>query len=77
MNEGDTNINVEGSRAVEQAEQKILGNENYQKVEVIHRFADTYNWVYPVFISGTLLIIVSIILLMVYRIKNKKEAGTE
>ena len=59
MNEQAT-ISGEGSPAVEQAEQRVLGQENYQKAEVVHRFADTHPWVHPLLIALGILIVVGI-----------------
>lgn len=43
MNE-QTETGGEGSPAIEQTEKQILGNDAYQKAEVVHRFADTHPW---------------------------------
>ncbi len=58
MNEQATS--GEGSAAVEHLEQQILGNKNYQKVEVVHRFADSHPWFHPLLVIGIVAVIVGI-----------------
>ena len=52
----------EGNPAVEQAERQALGNENYQKAEVVHRFADTHAWFHPALVVGSVGLIIIVIL---------------
>ena len=61
----------EGSPAVEQAEKQILGNENYQKVEVVHRFADSHPYFHPLLIVGIIAIIAPAIFFVI-RHRQKK-----
>ena len=61
----------EGSPAVEQVEKQILGTENYQKAEVVHRFADENQWVHPLLIGGSVVVIVCGILLTRYFLKRR------
>ena len=53
----------EGNPAVEQAERQALGNENYQKAEVVHRFADSHTLFHPALIAGGLVLIVFVIVM--------------
>ena len=46
----------EGSPAIERAEQQALGTSTYQKVEVVHRFADTHTWFHPLLVFSILAI---------------------
>jgi hypothetical protein len=55
----------EGNPAVEQAEKQVLGDSNYQKVEVVHRFADAHPYVHPLLIGTAGLIIIGIIFLVI------------
>ncbi|HVY72764.1 MAG TPA: hypothetical protein VG984_01780 [Candidatus Paceibacterota bacterium] len=66
MNESATSSG-EGSPAVEQAEKQVLGNQNYQKVEVVHRFADSHPWVHPALLGGIALIAAAAIIFVVRR----------
>lgn len=59
----------EGSPAVEQAEKQVLGNANYQKVEVVHRFADTHPWFHPLLAAGVVIVVVCVAVFLIrYRI---------
>ena len=44
----------EGSPGIERAEQQALGTSTYQKVEVVHHFADTHPWFHPLLVVGIL-----------------------
>ena len=55
-----SNLAQEGSPEVEQAERQVLGETNYQKAEVVHRFADTHPWFHPVLLVSVALVMVGI-----------------
>jgi hypothetical protein len=66
----------EGIPAVEQVEKKVLGN-NYQSVEVVHRFADTHPWFHPVLAIGAIVIVVCIALVLSRYIRGRRKVITD
>ncbi|GEM_PF-3996995 len=58
-----SSVYSEGNPAVEQAEKKVFGN-NYQRIETVHRFADTHAWVFPISAIGVLAIVVCIMFVL-------------
>jgi cobalamin biosynthesis Mg chelatase CobN len=71
---GHATTSGEGSPAVEQAEQHILGAENYQKAEVVHQFADTHPWFHPLVIVVIILVVAGVGWL-IKRKMNQQEAN--
>ena len=69
MNESSTNS--EGSPAVEQAERQVLGSTTYQKVEVVHQFADTHLWFHPVLLGVIVLIAAGVLVFFVRRSRQR------
>lgn len=68
MNENNE-IPSEGSSAVEQAELKVLGKENYQKAEIVHYFANTHPWFHPLLAIAVLTVVAG----FVWFIKRKRQ----
>lgn len=64
----------EGNPDIERAEQQALGTSTYQKVEVVHRFADSHPWLHPLLIVGILAIG---ILGVAFVLRMRKNASTE
>lgn len=64
----------EGSSAIEQAEQKALGTTTYNKVEVVHRFADTHPWFHPLLVGIGIAVLVGVVLLVM---KLRQKRGTQ
>lgn len=62
---------LEGNPSIEQAEQNALGTNNYQKVEVVHRFADSHPWLHPL-LGGIGIVLVIGIGLFVWQFLQKK-----
>ncbi|MDO8604503.1 MAG: hypothetical protein Q7K40_03880 [bacterium] len=61
---------LEGTPAIEEAERQIFGN-NYEKVEIIHRFSDNHPWFHPVLVSGVIVIIVCIVLATKHKLSKQ------
>jgi hypothetical protein len=62
---------TEGNPAVEEAERQFFGNENYQKAEVVHRFADTHAWLHPLLGVVAVAVLVCVVLLLRKYFKRK------
>lgn len=75
MNEASTT--GEGSPQMEAAERHILGAENYEKAEVVHRFADTHPWFHPTLLLGTVAIFIFAIVVVMKYIRAEPEAEQE
>jgi hypothetical protein len=73
MHENST-TSQEGSPGVEQAERQVLGETNYQKAEVVHRFADSHPYVHPLLIGITVLILAGVAFPVIRRFKYSKKA---
>ncbi len=63
----------EGNPAAERAEQHILGSENYQKAEVVHRFAETHPWFHLTLAVGAVVIVLGITFFVRRYIRSKAD----
>lgn len=67
----------EGSPAVEQAEKQVLGETNYQKVEVVHRFADSHPYIHPLLLGVVALIIIGVLFFLTKRMRKGGETTSK
>lgn len=69
MNES-SEMHVEGNPEIEQAEQKALGTTTYEKVEVVHEYANTHPWFHPTLAIGGAVVIVCVIQVIFFILKR-------
>ena len=72
-NEHLASTTQEGNPAVEQAEKQVLGDANYQKVEIVHRFADSHPYVHPLLLGIAAPVIIGIIFFLTQRMRKRSE----
>jgi uncharacterized membrane protein len=50
----------------------VLGETNYQKIEVVHRFADAHPYVHPLLLGAVIVIVVGIVYFLALRFWRNK-----
>ena len=61
----------EGNPSIEAVERQALGTTSYQKVEVVHRFANASPWFHPLLVVAAV-VAVACVFLLLKRITAKK-----